>query len=102
MSKPAARSGDMHVCPMATPGAPPIPHVAAIVLLPEDLALAVTVGVINADGSYVVEYSEGTVQHLFGFEQVTLELRARCHQQRGQSGTGPTAGAESHCALKKK
>lgn len=24
---PAARLGDMHVCPMATPGTPPIPHV---------------------------------------------------------------------------
>jgi uncharacterized Zn-binding protein involved in type VI secretion len=25
--KPAARIGDMHTCPMATPGTPPIPHV---------------------------------------------------------------------------
>jgi uncharacterized Zn-binding protein involved in type VI secretion len=24
---PAARMGDMHTCPMATPGVPPIPHV---------------------------------------------------------------------------
>jgi uncharacterized Zn-binding protein involved in type VI secretion len=24
---PAARLGDMHVCPLATPGVPPIPHV---------------------------------------------------------------------------
>jgi uncharacterized Zn-binding protein involved in type VI secretion len=24
---PAARLGDMHVCPMQTPGTPPIPHV---------------------------------------------------------------------------
>jgi uncharacterized Zn-binding protein involved in type VI secretion len=24
---PAARIGDMHTCPMATPGTPPIPHV---------------------------------------------------------------------------
>ena len=24
---PAARMGDMHVCPMVTPGVPPIPHV---------------------------------------------------------------------------
>jgi uncharacterized Zn-binding protein involved in type VI secretion len=24
---PAARVGDMHVCPMVTPGTPPIPHV---------------------------------------------------------------------------
>ena len=27
MSKPAARLTDMHVCPMQTPGTPPIPHV---------------------------------------------------------------------------
>ena len=25
--QPAARMGDMHVCPMQTPGVPPIPHV---------------------------------------------------------------------------
>ena len=25
--QPAARLGDMHVCPMQTPGTPPIPHV---------------------------------------------------------------------------
>ncbi|MBN1853368.1 MAG: PAAR domain-containing protein, partial [Pirellulales bacterium] len=24
---PAARIGDMHTCPMVTPGTPPIPHV---------------------------------------------------------------------------
>lgn len=24
---PAARIGDLHVCPMATPGTPPVPHV---------------------------------------------------------------------------
>jgi uncharacterized Zn-binding protein involved in type VI secretion len=27
VSKPAARIGDMHVCPMVTPGTPPVPHV---------------------------------------------------------------------------
>ncbi len=27
MGKPAARIGDNHVCPMVTPGTPPIPHV---------------------------------------------------------------------------
>jgi len=27
MSKPAARLMDMHVCPMVTPGTPPVPHV---------------------------------------------------------------------------
>jgi uncharacterized Zn-binding protein involved in type VI secretion len=27
MGQPAARLGDMHICPMQTPGIPPIPHV---------------------------------------------------------------------------
>jgi len=27
MGSPAARIGDMHVCPQITPGLPPIPHV---------------------------------------------------------------------------
>lgn len=27
MGMPASRIGDMHVCPMVTPGTPPIPHV---------------------------------------------------------------------------
>ena len=30
---PAARLGDMHVCPMLTPGVPPIPHVGGPVVL---------------------------------------------------------------------
>lgn len=32
--KPAARVGDMHVCPMVTPAVPPIPHVGGPVLPP--------------------------------------------------------------------
>ncbi|MDR6807765.1 putative Zn-binding protein involved in type VI secretion [Dyadobacter sp. BE34] len=34
MSQPAARIGDMHVCPMVTPGTPPVPHVGGPVLPP--------------------------------------------------------------------
>ena len=34
MGKPAARVGDMHVCPMLTPGVPPIPHVGGPVMPP--------------------------------------------------------------------
>ena len=34
MGKPAARIGDMHVCPMVTPGTPPIPHVGGPVTGP--------------------------------------------------------------------
>ena len=31
--KPAARIGDMHVCPMVTPAVPPIPHVGVPISL---------------------------------------------------------------------
>jgi uncharacterized Zn-binding protein involved in type VI secretion len=31
---PAARVGDMHTCPMQTPGVPPVPHVGGPVLPP--------------------------------------------------------------------
>lgn len=34
MSKPAARVGDMHVCPMQTPAVVPIPHVGGPVVGP--------------------------------------------------------------------
>ena len=34
MGKPAARVGDMHVCPMLTPGVPPVPHVGGPILPP--------------------------------------------------------------------
>ena len=34
MSQPAARVGDMHVCPMVTPGTPPVPHVGGPILPP--------------------------------------------------------------------
>lgn len=34
MSKPAARLTDMHVCPMVTPGTPPIPHVGGPIVGP--------------------------------------------------------------------
>jgi uncharacterized Zn-binding protein involved in type VI secretion len=32
--KPAARVGDMHTCPMATPGTPPVPHVGGPIMPP--------------------------------------------------------------------
>lgn len=34
MGNPAARLTDMHVCPMSTPGTPPIPHVGGPVIGP--------------------------------------------------------------------
>jgi len=44
--KPAARISDMHVCPMVTPGVPPIPHVGGPVLPPG--APTVLVGMMPA------------------------------------------------------
>lgn len=34
MPQPAARVGDMHVCPMQTPAVPPIPHVGGPIMPP--------------------------------------------------------------------
>lgn len=34
MGMPAARISDMHVCPMQTPGVPPIPHVGGPIVGP--------------------------------------------------------------------
>ena len=34
MGQPFSRVGDMHVCPMVTPGVPPIPHVGGPLLPP--------------------------------------------------------------------
>lgn len=34
MGFPAARIGDMHVCPLVTPGTPPIPHVGGPIMGP--------------------------------------------------------------------
>jgi uncharacterized Zn-binding protein involved in type VI secretion len=31
--QPAARMGDMHTCPMVTPGTPPVPHVGGPIML---------------------------------------------------------------------
>ncbi len=34
MTMPAARVTDMHVCPMASPATPPVPHVGGPILVP--------------------------------------------------------------------
>ncbi|WP_032939594.1 PAAR domain-containing protein [Citrobacter youngae] len=34
MGQPAARVSDMHICPMVTPGVPPVPHVGGPILPP--------------------------------------------------------------------
>jgi uncharacterized Zn-binding protein involved in type VI secretion len=39
MSFPFARVGDMHVCPMVTPGVPPIPHVGGPIMPPGQITV---------------------------------------------------------------
>lgn len=46
MGQPAARLGDMHVCPMVTPGVPPIPHVGGPLVGPG--AVTVLIGAMPA------------------------------------------------------
>ena len=48
MGQPAARIGDMHVCPMVTPGTPPIPHVGGPITSPA--APTVLIGKMPAAG----------------------------------------------------
>ena len=46
MGMPASRISDMHVCPMVTPGVPPVPHVGGPILPPG--AVTVLVGGLPA------------------------------------------------------
>src|ERR1039458_9122486 len=46
MGMPAARITDMHLCPMVTPGVPPIPHVGGPILPPG--AVTVLIGSLPA------------------------------------------------------
>ncbi len=46
MGQPAARITDMHVCPMVTPGVPPVPHVGGPILPPG--AVTVLIGGLPA------------------------------------------------------
>ena len=38
---PAARVGDMHICPMVTPGVPPVPHVGGPILPPGSVTVLI-------------------------------------------------------------
>ena len=39
--QPAARVGDMHACPMVTPGVPPVPHVGGPITGPGNPAVLI-------------------------------------------------------------
>lgn len=47
MGFPASRLTDNHICPMITPGTPPIPHVGGPILSPGALTV-ITVGLIQS------------------------------------------------------
>ena len=50
MGLPVARIGDMHVCPMVSPGVPPIPHVGGPIVgpgVPSVLVGGMPVGVLG-------------------------------------------------------
>lgn len=38
---PAARVGDLHTCPMVTPGTPPVPHVGGPILPPGGITVLI-------------------------------------------------------------
>lgn len=42
MGQPAARIGDMHTCPMVTPGVPPVPHVGGPIAGPGEPRVLIT------------------------------------------------------------
>ena len=44
---PAARLADMHVCPMVTPGVPPVPHVGGPIVGP-GVAVVIIGGLVAA------------------------------------------------------
>jgi uncharacterized Zn-binding protein involved in type VI secretion len=41
MGMPFSRVGDLHVCPMLTPGVPPIPHVGGPIMPPGHITLLI-------------------------------------------------------------
>jgi uncharacterized Zn-binding protein involved in type VI secretion len=52
---PASRIGDMHVCPMVTPGTPPVPHVGGPLLPPGvPTVLICKMPAVNAPGNQAV------------------------------------------------
>lgn len=52
MGPPAARIGDMHTCPMVTPGTPPVPHVGGPLLPPGVVTVLICkLPAVNAPGN---------------------------------------------------
>jgi uncharacterized Zn-binding protein involved in type VI secretion len=74
MGMPAARVSDMHVCPMVTPGVPPIPHVGGPILPP--CAITVLIGKLPAArvGDMAVCVGPPDVIALGSFTVLTMKM----------------------------
>ena len=88
MGMPAARITDMHVCPMITPGVPPIPHVGGPILPPG--AVTVLIGKLPAArvGEMAVCVGPPDVIALGSFTVLTMKMpQARIGDMTAHGGT---------------
>jgi len=88
MGQPAARITDMHVCPMVTPGVPPIPHVGGPILPPG--AITVLIGGLPAArvGDMAVCVGPPDVIALGSFTVLTMGMpQARLGDMCAHGGT---------------
>jgi len=88
MGMPAARVGDMHVCPMVTPGVPPIPHVGGPILPP--CAVTVLIGGMPAArvGDMAVCVGPPDVIVLASFTVLTMSMpQARLGDMTAHGGS---------------
>jgi uncharacterized Zn-binding protein involved in type VI secretion len=88
MGMPAARITDMHVCPMITPGVPPIPHVGGPILPPG--AVTVLIGKLPAArvGDMAVCVGPPDVIALGSFTVLTMKMpQARIGDMTAHGGT---------------
>jgi uncharacterized Zn-binding protein involved in type VI secretion len=88
MGMPASRITDMHVCPMVTPGVPPIPHVGGPILPPG--AVTVLIGGLPAArvGDMAVCVGPPDVIALGSFTVLTMKMpQARIGDMTAHGGS---------------
>jgi uncharacterized Zn-binding protein involved in type VI secretion len=88
MGMPASRITDMHVCPMVTPGVPPIPHVGGPILPPG--AVTVLIGGLPAArvGDMAVCVGPPDVIALGSFTVLTMSMpQARIGDMTAHGGS---------------
>lgn len=92
--KPAARVGDMHVCPMVTPGTPPIPHVGGPILPPG--APTVLIGGMPAARMGDMATCVGPPDSIvLGCMTVMIGMAGSGSGSGGGAGSGGTAAAQA-------